>query len=89
MSHFIVELEEAEGQQIAQQAAERGYASVVDYLRALVAADALAAALRDDWREADEPAEVIEAGFREAWYDAMTAKTYPLEQLWDMLEGDE
>lgn len=60
-----------------------------DYLQALVAADALVEALRDDWQDADVSADEIETSFREAWHDAMTGNTLPVEALWDDLDDDE
>jgi hypothetical protein len=84
----IVELDEIEAEQIARQAQERGYESVLDYLRALVAADALVGALRDDWQEAEDSADVLEAEFREAWHDALTGNTLPVETLWDTMDDD-
>ena len=89
MSHYIVELDKAEGEQIARQAAARGYPSTVEYLRALVAADALVAALHTDWQDADESADQIEASFRESWHEALTGKVRPIEELWDSLDDDE
>jgi len=88
LARYIVELDEIEAEQIAHRAEERGYHSLVDYLRALVAADALVAALRADWRDADDSADVIESAFREAWHEAMTGKTLPVDQLWDFPDDD-
>ncbi|HEX2623239.1 MAG TPA: hypothetical protein VHL11_23925, partial [Phototrophicaceae bacterium] len=78
-----------EGEQIANRAAERGYGSVVAYLRALVAADALVDSLRNDWQDADDTPDRIEASFRESWHDAMTGKVQPVESLWEGWDDDE
>jgi hypothetical protein len=78
VSDYILKLDETEAVHISQRAKERGYASMMDYLRALVAADALVEALRE-----------IEANFREAWHDAMTGNVLPIESLWDELDDDE
>lgn len=89
MSDYILKLDETEATHISQRAKERGYESVEDYLRALVAADALVEILRDDWQDADENPDEIEADFREAWHDAMTGNVLPIESLWDRLDDDE
>lgn len=89
MSQYILELDETEGMQLAQRAAERGYHSLVDYLRALVAADVLVDALREDWQDTDDDPELLETEFREGWHDAMTGNTAPIETLWDSLDNDE
>ena len=89
MSDYILKLDETEAVHISQRAKERGYASLVDYLRALVAADALVEVLRDDWRDADASAHELETSFREAWHEAMTGDVLPIESLWDGLGDDE
>lgn len=89
MSDYVLKLDETEAVHISQRAKERGYASVEDYLRALVAADALVEVLRDDWQDADTSADEIEANFREAWHDAMIGNVLPIESLWDELDDDE
>ena len=89
MSDYVLKLGETEAIQISQRAKERGYTSVEDYLRALVAADALVDVLRDDWQDADSSAVEIESNFREAWHEAMTEKALPIEHLWDGLDDDE
>ncbi len=89
MSDYILKLDETEAVHIVQRAKERGYTSPVDYLRALVAADALVEVLRDDWRDADTSTNEVEASFREAWHDAMTGNILPIESLWDELDDDE
>ncbi len=89
MSNYVLKFDEAEALVISQRAKERGYASPVDYLRALVAADALVEALRDDWQNADISADEIETAFREAWHDAMTGNVLPIESLWDALNDGE
>lgn len=89
MSETVLKLDEGESTQIAYLAKERGYASAEDYLRALVAADALVAALRDDWQDADESPEEIGSSFREAWHAAMTGNALPIGSLWDALDDDE
>lgn len=89
MSQYILELDEAEGVQLTLRAAERGYPSLVDYLRALVAADMLVDALREDWQDADDDPEFLEATFRESWHEALIGNTAPIETLWDSLDDDE
>lgn len=89
MSDFILKLDETEAVHISQRAKERGYESVEEYLRALVAADALVEMLRDDWQDADTSPDEIEANFREAWHDALTGNVLPIESLWDGLDDDE
>ncbi|MBZ0301846.1 MAG: hypothetical protein K8J31_19010 [Anaerolineae bacterium] len=89
MSDYILKLDETEAVHISQRAKERGYGSVEDYLRALVAADALVEVLRDDWQNADAIPDEIEAGFREAWHDALTGNVLPIESLWDGLDDDD
>lgn len=89
MSEVSLNFDEAEATHITQRAMERGYTSAVAYLRALVAADTLVTLLREDWQNADDSPERIEADFREAWHDAMTGKVYPAETLWDDLDDDE
>ncbi len=88
MSDYILRLDETEAAHIAGRAKERGYTSLADYLRALVAADELVEALRDDWQDADLSANEIEAGFRQAWHDALTGNALPIESLWDALDDD-
>jgi hypothetical protein len=83
MSDYILKFEEAEAAYLSQRAKERGYSSLEDYLRALVAADALIEILREDWNDADESVHEIETSFREAWHDAMTGRTHPIEILWN------
>lgn len=89
MSDFILKLDETEAVHISQRAKEQGYESVEEYLRALVAADALVEMLRDDWQDADTSPDEIEANFREAWHDALTGNVLPIESLWDGLDDDE
>ena len=89
MSDYILKLDATEADAISPRAKERGYVSPEDYLRALVAADALVEALRDDWQNADISADKIETAFREAWHDAMTGNVLPIESLWDALDDDE
>jgi hypothetical protein len=89
VSDYILKLDETEAVHIAQRAKARGYTSMVDYLRALVAADALVETLRDDWQDADTSSDEIEASFRKAWHDAMTGNVLPIESLWDALGDDE
>ena len=89
MSDYILKIDETEAVHISQRAKERGYASMMDYLRALVAADALVEVLRDDWQDADASADEIETTFREAWHEAMTGNVLPIETLWDALDDDE
>ena len=74
--------------ELAAQAEARGYASLSAYLRALVAADELVLALRDDWRNTDDGVDVIEVAFRESWHEAMTGQTLRVDQLWDSLDND-
>lgn len=80
---YVLELDEIEVKRITQYAEERGYTSVVEYIRALVAADALVAELSKDWDDADESSDVIEASLREAWHDVATGNVLPIEQLWN------
>jgi hypothetical protein len=89
VSDYILKLDATEADAISQRAKERGYASPEDYLRALVAADALVEVLRTDWQDADASADEIETAFREAWHDAMTGNVFPIETLWDALNDDE
>lgn len=89
MSDYILKLEADEAGVISRRAKKRGYKSLEDYLRALVAADALVEVLRDDWQDSDVSADEIETTFREAWHDAMTGNTLPVESLWDALDDDE
>jgi hypothetical protein len=85
---YTVELDESEAKQIAHRAEVRGYPSLLAYLRALVAADELVMALRDDWQDADASADTIELSFRESWHEAMTGKTLPIDRLWDSLDDE-
>ncbi len=89
VSDYILKLDENEAAHIAQRAKERGYAALMDYLRALVAADELVEVLRDDWQNADTGADEIETNFRESWHEAMTGNVLPIESLWDGLDDDE
>jgi hypothetical protein len=89
VSDYILKLDETEAIHISRRAKERGYTSLVDYLRALVAADVLVEVLRDDWQDADTGADEIETAFREAWHEAMTGNTFPIESLWDGLDDGE
>lgn len=89
MTDFILKLDEVEAEHISQRARARGYASMVDYLRALVAADALVEVLHDDWQNADTSADEIETSFRQAWHEAMTGSIRPVESLWDGLDDGE
>lgn len=89
MASFVVELDNAEAKQIAAQARARGYPSITAYLRALVAADALVEALRPDFTDAEQDADRLEAGLRDAWHDAMTGRVSRIDDLWDSLDDDE
>jgi hypothetical protein len=89
VSDIILTLDETEAARAAQQAKERGYDSVVDYVRALLAADAIVDVLRPDWETADESSEVIEMSLREALHEAMTGKVLPVESLWDRLDDEQ
>lgn len=83
MADYTIQFNESEVSQITHQAEIRGYSSVMEYLRALVTADALVNHLKDDWQDADEDARVLEAGFRQSWHEAMTGDVSPVETLWD------
>lgn len=85
---YIVELDAVEAKHIAYQAEMRGYPSLLAYLRALVTADELVLALRDDWQDAEMGADAVESSFREAWHEAMTGQTLPIDRLWDMLDDE-
>ena len=61
-----------------------GYISVTDYLRALIAADAIIEMLRPDWQDAEQSAQEIEASFRETWHDALTDNVRPIDELWEV-----
>ena len=87
MSDYMVMLTDTEGQEIERRAGERGYKSAADDVRALVAADALVEALRDDWQDAEDDADLLESEFRQTWHDAMTGNTRPVNELWDALEN--
>ena len=89
MADYILKLDVIEADAITKRAQERGYPSPEDYLRALVAADALVEVLRPDWQDADESADEIETSFREAWHDAMTGNLLPIESLWDAMDDEE
>jgi hypothetical protein len=86
---YSFEMAESEAEQMAERAHALGYSTITDYVQALVAADMLVAQLRPDWEDADEPTAEIEASFREAWHEAMTGRTLPIERLWDELADDE
>lgn len=45
--------------------------------------------LRDDWQDADENPDEIEADFRQAWHEAMTGNILPIESLWDEWENSD
>jgi hypothetical protein len=83
---YILKLEADEAGQLIEQARSRGYESPEAYLRALVAADTLVAALRADWQDAESRPEEIEQAFREAWHEAMTGQVLPIESLWDAMD---
>jgi hypothetical protein len=89
MAVYNLRFDETEALYIAQRARERGYASPADYVRALVAADALVEVLRDDWQDADVSSEEIETDFREALHDALTGNVLPIDSLWDDLDDDD
>ena len=48
--------------------------------------DALIEILREDWQDAETSPDEIEAGFREALYDAIIGNVRPIESLWDDLD---
>jgi hypothetical protein len=89
MSEYILKLDETDAAHIARRAKQRGYSSPEDYVRALVAADALVEVLREDWQDADTTPDEIETAFREAWHDAMTGNVRPIDSLWDAPDDDE
>jgi hypothetical protein len=78
---FTFTISQAEAEQIARRAAERGYTSPEAYLVALVDADALVHALREDWQDADDDAAQLEAEFLQSFHDAMTGNTRPISDL--------
>lgn len=89
VSEYILKFDETEAAHLLARATERGYASLIDYLRALVAADALVDALRDDWQNTEPSAEEIEHSLRDSWHAAQTGRVLPIENLWDILDNDE
>lgn len=89
MANYAVMLNDVEGVEMERRATERGYPSVADYIRALVEVDALVDALREDWQDAEESPEVLEANLRQSWHEAMTGQTLPISALWEALAGEE
>ena len=86
LASYTVEMDETEARQMTRRAEARGYPSLLAYLRALVAADELVMALRDDWQDMEAGADSIELSFRESWHEAMTGQTRPIDQLWDEMD---
>jgi len=89
VSDYILKLDETEAAHLLARATERGYASLVDYLRSLVAADMLVEVLRAEWQDTEPSADEIERSFREGWHAALTGRVLPIESLWDDLDDDE
>lgn len=89
MAEYVIKLDEQQSIHLERRAAELGFASVVDYLMALAAADALVEQLRPDWQDADEDPQTLEAEFRQAWHDVMTGRTYPVTSLSEFLKDDD
>jgi len=91
MADYLVTLDLNANQraEIERRATEQGYKSVADYLQALAVADAFVEAFRQDWQEADEDTDLLEAEFRQAWHDVMTGNVRPISELWDALEEDD
>lgn len=89
MSHIVVEFDDAEATQLIRQSTARGYASVPDYLRALIHADIILGELQSDFEGADETSHTLTEDFREAWHDAMTNRIHPVESLWEQADDGE
>ena len=70
--------------QIEGIAHRRGYETTDDYVRALIASDAVALGEPLDLDDEGDPIE----DFRQGWKDAMTGKTLPASALWDLGDDD-
>jgi len=89
MTDYVISLDSEDAANLEARASQLGYTSVTDYLRALIAADAIIETLRPDWQDAEQSAQEIEASFREAWHDALTDNVRPIDELWDAVKNDD
>jgi hypothetical protein len=81
---LTIQMTQEQRQRIEEQAKERGYDVLDDYLLALVEADA-----DDDFiDDPEEDAIDLEADFREAWAAAMTGNVRPVEELFDEIRRE-
>lgn len=84
---MVIQLSDAQQTFLENQAQQRGYANIAEYLLALAQADALVMALGDDLIDEDGVDRADE--LRQAWHEAMTGDTRPVSELWDALEDDD
>jgi len=83
---MVIQLPEERLKQIEALARERGYGNATDYVLALIEADEETSDVIDD---PEEDAIDLEANFREAWHQAMTGQTRPIEELWAELDRED
>lgn len=85
---MVIQLTSEQQARIEEQAKERGFEDVTEYLLALVEADA-----EDDEDLIDDPEQDaidLEEHFREAWHAAMTGKgVRPIEEMWAELDRED
>ena len=83
---MVIQIPEEQMKHIEALARERGYDNATDYVLALIEADEEAGDIIDD---PEEDAIDLEANFREAWHQAMTGQTRPIEELWAELDRED
>jgi Arc/MetJ-type ribon-helix-helix transcriptional regulator len=83
---MVIQIPEEQMKHIEALAHERGYDNATDYVLALIEADEEADDIIDD---PEEDAIDLEANFREAWHQAMTGQTRPIEELWAELDRED
>jgi hypothetical protein len=83
---MVIQIPDERLKQIEALARERGYDNATDYVLALIDADEEAEDIIDD---PEEDAVDLEANFREAWHQAMTGQTRPIEELWAELDRED
>jgi len=87
MIDLVLHMTPEQRQTIENMARQRGYEASDAYLLALAELDAQGDLLLRD-ADDDLTQEQLEANFRQGLHEAVTGKTYPIDQLWDMVDAD-
>ncbi|MBI1277308.1 MAG: hypothetical protein GC179_04185 [Anaerolineaceae bacterium] len=86
MTDLVLHMTPEQQQRIEATARKRGYQSLDDYLLALAELDAQGDLMLKDTDDLTK--EQLEANFRQGLHEVVSGKTYPIDQLWDMVDAE-